>query len=132
MRTELVDYFKSLKLKNFRISDELPFSQGDRPLYLKNAKTVYTDLRQVTQEQAFAVIGNHGVFNEVHTVSVFFTTDAKNLPSDYDAVVDAVRAGRLASMGATDTYFRREVDTTTSYDGDLLVTQFDFRFTKLT
>ncbi len=131
MRNELIDYFKSLKLRNFRVSDELPFIQSDRPLYLKNAKTVYTDLRQVTQEQAFAVIGNHGVFNEVHTVSVFFTTDAKNLPSDYDAVVDAVRAGRLAPV-VNDTYFRREVDTTTSYEGDLLVTQFDFRFTKLT
>ena len=130
MRTELLAYFKSLKLKNFGVSDELPFSNSDRTVYLKNPKKIYVDLDQKTQEQVIALIGNHGIFQEVHSVSVFFTTDAKNLPSDYQTVVDDLMAGKDAQ--STEPYFRREVDVSTSFEGDLMLTQLDFRFTKLT
>lgn len=129
MRTELIGYFKGLKLRNFKISDELPFSNSDRAMYIKNAKSIYTDLEQKTQEVLIAVLGNHGVSQEVHSVSVFFTTDAKNLPSDYQTVVDSLKAGK--DVTTTEIYFRREVDSTTSFEGDLMVTQLDFRFTKL-
>jgi len=130
MRQELIDYFKSLKLRNFKVSDELPFSNSDRTVYLKNPKSIYTDLEQKTQEQIIPVLGNHGVFQEVHIVSVFFTTDAKNLPSDYQTVVDSLKNGK--GITTTEIYFKREVDSTTSFEGDLMVTQLDFRFTKLT
>lgn len=130
MRTELIDYFRNLKLKNFKVTDELPFANSDRVMYLKNAKTIYTDLDQKSQEQIFAVIGNHGVFQEVSEVSVFFTTDAKNLPSDYSTVLDLLRAGKNAS--SSDNFFKREVDVTTSFEGDLMVTRLDFRFVKIT
>lgn len=130
MRTELLAYFKGLKLKNFGVSDELPFSNSDRTVYLKNPKRIYVDLDQKTQEQIIPLIGNHGIFQEVHSVSVFFTTDAKNLPSDYQTVVDDLMAGKDAQ--STEPYFRREVDVSTSFEGDLMLTQLDFRFTKLT
>lgn len=130
MRSELIDYFKSLKLKNYRVSDELPFDQSGNPLYVKNPKTVYTDLRQSTQEQVIAILGNHGIFHEIHSISVFFTTDAKNLPSDYSTTVDNIQAARDVEV-ANQPYFRREVDISTEYLGDLMVTQFDFRFTKI-
>lgn len=128
MRQDLLNYFKELKLKNFKVSSELPFVNGTS-LYLKNAKTVYADLTQRTNEQVLAVLGNHGVFQEVQTVSVFFATDAKNLPSDYDQVVTLIRAGKNVENG--EPFFKREVDTITSFEGDLLVTTFEFRFTKL-
>lgn len=130
MRTELTNYFKGLKLKNFGISDELPFSNSAVVMYLKNPKKIYTDLKQVTSEQVIPVLGNHGIFAEVHTVRVFFSTDAKNLPSDYETVVDLLRAGK--DVTTTAAYYRREVDTTTSFEGDLMVTELEFRFTKLT
>jgi hypothetical protein len=129
MRTELIDYFKSLKLRNFKVSDELPFVSVN-PMYVKNAKTVYTDMTQRVSEQVLAVLGNHGVFQEVHTVSVFFTTDAKNLPSDYDSVVTSLTAGKNISNGVD--FHRREVDVVTSFEGDLMLTTLEFRFTKLT
>lgn len=130
MRTELLAYIKGLKLKNFGVSDELPFSNSDRVMYLKNPKKIYVDLRQQTSEILIPVLGNHGVASEVHTISVFFTTDAKNLPSDYDAVVDLLRAGKNVSSSTN--YFKREVDTKTSFESDLMVTELEFRFTKLT
>lgn len=130
MRTELLNYFKSLKLKNFRVSDELPYSSGNTPLFLKNAKSIYVDLKQTTNEQIIAILGNHGVFQEVHTVRVFFTTDAKNLPSDYDSVLSQLIAGK--NVDSTEPYFRREVDVNTDFQGDLMTTSLEFRFTKLT
>jgi hypothetical protein len=130
MRQEFIDYFKGLKLKNFKVSDELPFSNSDRTVYIKNPKAIYTGLEQKTQEQLIPVLGNHGVFQEVHSVSVFFTTDAKTLPSDYQTVVDSLKSGK--DITTTEMYFKREVDSTTSFEGDLMVTQLDFRFSKLT
>lgn len=129
MRTELIDYFKKLKLKNFGVSDELPFVSGV-VMYLKNPKKIYTTLPQKTIQPLIEVMGNHGVFQEVHVVTVYFTTDAKTLPSDYETVVDQIRGGR--DVVTSTNYFRREVDVTTSFDGDLMVTEFEFRFTKLT
>jgi hypothetical protein len=129
MRSELIAYFKGLKLKNFGISDELPFNSNVE-LYLKNPKKVYTGLKQQVSDLLIPILGNHGIFADVHTVSVFFTTDAKNLPSDYEAVVDLLRAGKDVTTSTT--YYRREVDAKTSFEGDLMVTELEFRFTKLT
>jgi hypothetical protein len=129
MRQQLIDYFKGLKLKNFKVSDELPFVSGTN-MYVKNPKTVYTDLAQKTNEQILAVLGNHGVFQEVDTVSVYLTTDAKNLPSDYDSTIAALAAGK--NINSTVDYFRREADVATSYEGDMVLTTLEFRFYKLT
>jgi hypothetical protein len=130
MRTEIIEYFKGLKLRNFGVSEELPFSNSDRSMYLKNAKKIYTSLPNKTVEPLLEVLGNHGVFQEVNVVNVFFTTDAKNLPSDYETVVDQLRNGR--NVNTEDNFFRREVDVNTSFEGDLMVTELEFRFTKLT
>lgn len=130
MRPELINYFKSLKLKNFGVTDELPFTNSATVMYLKNPKRIYTNLKQVSSDLLIPVLSNHGIFAEVHTVSVFFTTDAKNLPSDYETVVDSLRAGK--DVTTTTSYFRREVDTSTSFDGDMMITELEFRFTKLT
>lgn len=129
MRQELIDYFKGLKSKTFGVSEELPFTSGNI-LYLKNPKRVYTDRVQSSQEQVLAVLGNHGVFQEVNSISVFFATDAKNLPSDYETFIDQIKAGKNVEDGQE--YFRREVDVSTNFENDLMVTQFEFRFYKLT
>jgi len=129
MRQELITYFKGLKLKGFNVSEELPFVSGTE-LYIKNPKTVYTDLTQYTNEQIIAVLGNHGVFQEVQTVSVYLTTDAKNLPQGYDQAVTLIRQGK--NVDSAQAFFKREVDINTEYQGDLLVTTFEFRFTKIT
>lgn len=130
MRAELLTYFKSLKLKNFGVSEELPFSNSATPMYLKNAKKIYVDLAQKTNEQIIAVLGNHGIFSEVQTVSVFISTDAKNLPSDYETVVDQLRAGKNVENG--EPFYRREVDVNTAFEGDMMVTTLEYRFYKLT
>lgn len=129
MRTEILNYLKDQKFKNFNVSDELPFSNSGTALYLKNPKRVYADLEQITSEPFLQTFGT-GVDSEVHSVRLYFTTDAKQLPSDYSTVISAIRAGKGVPTELQ--FFRREVNSTTSYENDLMVTEFEFRFTKLT
>lgn len=131
MRTELLSYFKTLTLTNFAVSLELPFTSSNTVMYLKNPKKVYVDMDQKARELLIPVLGNHGVSQEVHSVSAYLTTDAKNLPSNYDAVITSLTSG-VDVVSTTTNYFKREVSIGTSFEGDLMVTQLDFRFTKLT
>lgn len=129
MRTELMQYLKSIRLGAYGVTDELPFSNSGIPMYLKNAKKIYVDKDQVSVEDFIPVL-NGTISAEVDTVRVYLTTDAKNIPSDYDTVVSLIRAGKDVSTDPV-TFFRRECTSATSFENDLMVTEFEFRFTKL-
>ena len=129
MRTEILNYIKGLKLKNLNVSDELPFSNSGVELYLKNPKRIYVDLENITNEPLIQTF-DYAIDSEVHTVKVYFTTDAKQLLSDYASVISSIRAGKDV---ATDLkYHKREVSNGISYENDMIVTEIEFRFTKLT
>ena len=129
MRTEILDYLKAQKFRNFNVSDELPFSSSNTALYLKNLKRIYVDLEQVTSEPLILTFGS-GIDAEVHSVRLYFTTDAKQLPSDYDALISVIKSGK--GIATNEKYFRREVTSSTSFENDLMVSEIEFRFTKLT
>ena len=128
MRAELLAYLKSQKFQNFNVSEELPFTSSNTALYLKNVKRIYLDVEQITVEPFLQVFGNP-VDAEVHSVRLYFTTDAKQLPSDYNTVVSQIRSGKAIQV--EDKFFRREVTSQTTFENDLMVTEFEFRFTKL-
>lgn len=130
MRAEILDYLKGLRLVNFNVSDELPYSTSGISLYMKNLKRIYVDLEQITNEPFIQLLGDYNVDTEVHSVKLYFTTDAKQLPSDYSTLITSIRAGK--SITTTENYFRREVLSQTSFENDVLITEFEFRFTKLT
>lgn len=130
MRTELLDYIKALKLKNFNVSDELPFSNAGTILYTKNVKRIYADLVQYSNEPFITLFGDYNIDSEIHSVRLYFSTDAKQLPSDYSTVVSDIRAAK--NVPTTDKYFRRDVTSSTSFENDLMITEFEFKFTKLT
>jgi hypothetical protein len=130
MRTEILDYLKGLKLKNFNISDELPFSNSGTQMYLKNLKRVYVDIEQVTGEPFILLFGDYNVDSEVHSVRLYFSTDAKQLPSDYSQVASDIRLAK--NITTSEKFFRKEVTSSTTFENDLMITEFEFRFTKLT
>lgn len=130
MRTELLDYIRALKFKSFNVSDELPFSNAGTILYTKNIKRIYADLEQYTNEPFITLFGDYSIDSEVHSVRLYFSTDAKQLPSDYSTVVSEIRAAK--NVPTTVKYFRRDVTSSTSFENDLMITEFEFRFTKLT
>lgn len=130
MRTEILDYLKALKLKNFNVSDELPFSNSGTAMYLKNLKRIYADIEQVTGEPFILLFGEYNVDSEVHSVRLYFSTDAKQLPSDYSQTVSDIRLAK--NVTTEEKFFRREVTSSTTFENDLMITEFEFRFTKLT
>jgi len=130
MRTAIYDYIKGLSLGQFRLSDERPFDASGQALYLKNMKTVYVDQEQITQDTVIATLNGLIINAETTSVRVYFSTDAKQLPSNYCSLTASMKLARNAA--AIQGVNRREVDVTTSYDEDKMITEFEFRFTKLT
>ena len=130
MRQELLDYIRAQKFKNFPVSDELPFSNSGTALYLKNPKRIYVDLEQVSQDPFLPLLNGQDIVYDVYTVRVYFTADAKQLPSDYDSVIAAIRLGKNVSTDMS--FIRREVVHTVDYVNDLVLTEFEFRFSNIT
>jgi hypothetical protein len=129
MRTALLDYFAANPVPGFTLTQELPWDAGGTALYLKNFKRIYVDTEQVAQEPLIDVLNGAGVVNQITTVTVRITTDAKNPPSNYQTMVNTFKAARLDSAitGVT----QRTTQVTTEFVSDAQVTEFEFSFTEL-
>jgi hypothetical protein len=129
MRSEILDYLKAQQFTNFNVSDELPYSSSGIPLYMKNLKRIYVDLEQLSNEPIVQSFSS-SIDSEIHSVRLYFTTDAKQLPSNYLSVVSSIQAGKNVTTDLD--YYRREVNNSTSFENDIMLTEFEFRFTKIT
>jgi len=129
MRTTVLDYLNSQTFTNFSTSSELPWTSSGQPLYLKNLKKLYVDRPQTVQEPLIDTLDGNGITNEVTTVTVYVSTDAKTLPTDYDTMLSTVKGARLEDL--TTGWRQRVTTVATSFEGDILVTEFTFNFTKL-
>jgi len=129
MRTTVLDYLNSQSFTNFSASSELPWTSSGQPLYLKNLKKLYVDRPQTVQEPLIETFDDQGIVNETTTVAVYVSTDAKSIPTDYDTMVSTVKDARLED--ATSGWRQRATTVATSFEGDVLVTEFNFNFTKL-
>lgn len=130
MRQELLDYFGTQNLGSFILSQELPYDSSGTALYVKNPKRIYVDRSQITTDPIILTLNGVNISNEIASVRVYFSSDAKQLPPSYDDALTSLRAGKDASN--IQGYQRRECLVSTSYQEDLLVTELEFRFTKLT
>jgi len=129
MRQELVDYIGTQNLGAFILSQELPYSSSGVPLYIKNVKRIYVDRTQFSNEPLIVTLDGTQVDSEIASVRVYFASDAKQLPPNYDTVVTSLRAGKDTATitGVT----RRDCVISTTFEEDLLVTELEFRFTTI-
>ena len=130
MRSLILTYLEANKSSGFGVSQNLPFDQNGSALYLQNLKTLYVDNPSTEQEPLIDTLDDCSIVSETTIVNVYVVTDAKTLPSNYDAMVTAVKGVK------TDTtitgYTEKRVNVSTSYaNGDQLVTQFELRFTNI-
>jgi len=130
MRSLILTYLDTNKPSGFGVSQNLPFDQNGSALYLQNLKSLYVDNPQTEQEPLYDTLDDCSIVSETTIVDVYVVTDAKTLPSNYDAMVTAVKGVK------TDTtitgYTEKRVNVSTSYaNGDQLVTQFELRFTNI-
>lgn len=130
MRQAIYDHIDSLSLGSFNLSSELPWSSSGTALYLKNLKRIYVDVDQITEDLSIAALNGLIINNETTIVRVFFACDAKQLPSNYETIVSSIRTGK--STADITGVSRRECDVSTSFEEDIVVTEFEFRFIKIT
>jgi hypothetical protein len=129
MRDELLTFVKGLSLGTIAVSNDLPFDDGGTALYLKNAKRIYVDRPQKTTDAFIQTLDSTTINNETTTISVYFSTDAKQTLANYDTIVDALKTAKdITTITGIN---RREVDVSSEYEGDMMVTQIDYRYSKI-
>jgi len=126
MRQAIWDHIDALSKGTFTLTNELPWDSSGSPLYLKNVKRIYVNTDQITEELVYATLNGVCINNEITRVFVYFACDAKQLPANYETIVSGIRGAKSTTdiSGVS----RRECDVTTSFEADMLVTEFEFRF----
>ena len=129
MRQQVIDQIKALAPNTIGISTELPYDESGVELYVKNPKRIYVDSLDVATDPLFSTLGGDSFANEINIVRIYFTTDAKNPQFDYSELVSDLRRIKdsIQLKGAT----TREAVVQTRYAGDLLVTEIEYRLTRL-
>ena len=131
MRQAIIDAISALSLGTFSVSSELPWDAAGTPLYRKNIKVFYVDEPDSTESTLINTIcgGSGSISNRETTISVYVTVDAKQKPSNYDSLVASVQDVKETSeiTGVRS----READVITTFEADLLETEFVFRFTEM-
>lgn len=106
------------------VSSELPFTAAGVALYDKNMKKLYIDAEQNATTELFPTLTNDDVFQQEIVINGYLTVDAKNQPSDIDAVVGHVINSRLSVANC----YLRECGVTNDYAEDRNTYTFEFRF----
>ena len=112
----------------FRVSTELPWSQGDNPLYLKNLKTIYVDKPEQISSSLIDTLDYNGVDQIDQTLEVFLAVDAKNPPTQLDSAVSTILSAKDYT-GVTN--FSNESDYTVEINNDIMTYTFEFRISSV-
>lgn len=129
MRQSVLDFIGEENLGSFSITTELPFSGSNTPLYLKNFKKIYVDNPQITLEPVIPLLNGHAIETQTTTVRVFFTTDAKQLPANYQTIITHIKGAR--DLEITGNVIRRDCTVATEFVADSMVTQLDLIYTQI-
>jgi|TARA_R110000744_G_scaffold80826_1_gene158814 hypothetical protein len=130
MREDILNYIKTLSLGSFTVSDELPREEAGLMMYIKNPKRIYVEREQYSEEPLIQTLDGLDIHSEATTVSIYFTADAKTIPANYETLIQSLRLGK--NVNTTAGYNNRAVEVQSDYVNDLLVTQIDYTFSKLT
>ena len=129
MRTEILEYCQALNLGTVTVSTELPWTDNNVPLYLKNLKKIYIDIDNVEIEPFIQALNGLNITNEITSVRTYFACDAKVLLPNYDDIITDLKG--VKDITTITGVQRRECVITTSTENDVLVTELEYRFTKL-
>jgi len=129
MRNSTIDSIKGLGLTGYKITKELPFSDGGAEMYLRNPKTVYVDRPRKESAPLVRTLDSLDIPQTVESITAYFTIDAKNPPANYDSTITSLLSVKnLIELAGVNS---REAFVTTEYIGDLLVTEVEYRLTKI-
>lgn len=129
MRQEVLDYVQTLNLGTVTVSTELPWTDNDVPLYLKNLKKVYVDVETIAIEPIVTALDGLNISAETTSVRIYFANDAKVLLPNYTDIVNDLRLAK--DITTVTGVQRRECAVSTAIDNDVLITELEVTFTKL-
>jgi hypothetical protein len=129
MRQEVLDYINSLALGSYLLTEESPWRDNAIPLYIKNLKKIYVDNVEYLSEPLIATLGTLSINQQTRTIRIYFANDAKTVPSNYDTLVEDLIT--VKDINLNDGTNRREADVRVSYENDVMVTEIEIRFTKI-
>lgn len=129
MRDTVIELIQDTDTGVFTLSQELPYTADGTVLYTKNPKKIYVDLAQYTEVTAIPTLDNNTILNQTTSISVYFSCEARVLPS-YDEVVTNLLAIKDAAAVRALGYHNRQCEVTTEYEDNLLITQVQYQFTK--
>lgn len=132
MRADIITKIKALSsttLGTFSLTEELPWESDGTALYLKNLKRIYVGPTQTDLDPIFDTLDGSGFATEIATTTVYYATDAKQLPSNHTTLTEAIRNFRINFD--TDNWKQRRVIATTEFEGDRMVQNLEFVFERL-
>jgi hypothetical protein len=129
MRTELLTYLTAQLTGDIKTSQELPWSEGLNPLYIKNARRVYLDEPNTEQDDFLPTLGTLSINARITTVRWFLSMDAKNRNADLDSALTIL--GSAKDITTITGVWQRQFDYTTTIDNDRIIYEGEYRFTNL-
>jgi hypothetical protein len=126
MRTQLLSAITTAisTLTQFAVSQELPWEQNGFPLFRKNMKKIYVDRTQLEETTLIPVLDGNDVFQDDLITQVYVAVDAKNTPTQLDALISKILATK-STIAVTN--FGSESDYTVDKQEDVLIYTFEFR-----
>lgn len=129
MRTELLTYLTAQLTGTIKTSQELPWSEGVNPLYMKNARRVYLDEPYTEQDILLPTLGSLQINQRITIVRWYLTMDAKARNTDLDSALTIL--GSAKDITTITGVFTRLFDYTVSIDNDRVVYEGEYRFANL-
>lgn len=129
MRQEVIDYINSLPLGGYLSTEEIPWTDNGTPLYLKNLKKIYVDNAEYVSENLISTLGSLQINQETTSIRIYLANDAKTIPSNYDTLISDLKAAK--DITTIEGLHRREVDVNVTYENDIMVTELEVRFIKI-
>lgn len=129
MRQEIVDYIATLGLGGYLLTDEIPWSADNTPLFLRNLKKIYVDETATASEPIIRALNGLNVNNEQQVTRIYFANDAKQIPPNYSDVITSLKTCKdITTISGIQS---RSVEVSTSFEDDVLVTEITVTFTRL-
>lgn len=129
MRQEVIDYIQTLTLGSFIASTDVPWDENGTPMYVKNLKKIYVSNTEYENTPIVQTLGGININNELMTTTIYFANDAKTLPANYADVVTDLKTTK--DIDTIEGIHTREVNVGVSYEGDVMITEIEIRFGKL-
>jgi hypothetical protein len=123
MRSTLLSYLTANLTGSIKVSQELPFEEGNNPLYLKNMKRVYVDEPITETDRLHAGLDGLEISQKITKIRAYLAVDAKNRNTDLDSALSILEQ---AKNQLTDS-FRKEFDYTTTINGSTMTFEFEYR-----